>query len=117
MSYQSDGKTVTLAITVQDFDRLLYALGIATGSAESALTVNWIALTNKINTGNPNWRPYAVLSQTTAMPEALELAGKDIQAQALVLLERERCAKIAEGDPNKWAGESIAAKIRGTDSG
>ena len=64
MSYNDnqDG-TVTLTMTRQDFELLLMCLGAAAALAEqnvgllSAGTI--FGLVNRLNEGNPNYRPYA----------------------------------------------------------
>ena len=57
---------VTLTITAEEFDTLLFALGVATGAASNirtpALVHGFLRLLNKINKGNPNFRPYSVPS-------------------------------------------------------
>ena len=55
---------MTITLTDDEFAQLLFLLGFATGQAfndnEPRLAYKFIDLTNKINRGNPNFRPYEI---------------------------------------------------------
>jgi hypothetical protein len=61
-----DGKTITLGLTLtrEEFEAWLMLMGLAAGTATSesmsALSYTALRLANKMNEGNPNWRPYWV---------------------------------------------------------
>jgi hypothetical protein len=61
--YQREDDTVTLTMTVEEYQTLLIGLGytlvIARGK-DPDLYVRWIKLVNSINDGNPKWTPYEV---------------------------------------------------------
>ena len=63
--FGTEKETVTFELTVDDFLKLLLALGRAAGEADRDRTDRdefweWIKLANAVNEGNPNWTPYAV---------------------------------------------------------
>jgi hypothetical protein len=64
MSWQRDKNTVTISMTVEDWEELLLALGRAGGLLlrDGARTEfrRHLALVNRINSGNPNFFPYEI---------------------------------------------------------
>jgi hypothetical protein len=50
------------ALTQEEFDVLLLALGYATGAAmrdfNSDMACRFMRLANRVNQNNPNWKPY-----------------------------------------------------------
>ena len=55
-SLDSD-ENVVLRMTQGDYNFLIFALGIATG-ADVTNTTEMVKLINKLNEGNPNFKPY-----------------------------------------------------------
>lgn len=60
--YSKDCRSVTLTMTQDDYNTLLWALGYATGGAESIYRDTLLGLVNRLNIGNPNFQPYATES-------------------------------------------------------
>lgn len=62
MSYQEKNGQVILTMSQEDYDSLLLALGIATAHAmkHGGNPNRWLALVNRLNSGNPNYTPYQV---------------------------------------------------------
>lgn len=61
MSYKEiDGK-VQLTMTKGDYLYLLTALGIATGAVGPAAQKSLLLALNRINEGNPDYKPYELL--------------------------------------------------------
>lgn len=57
---ESDG-LIVLAMSRDDYNHLLIALGFATGCATLPETQNsLVRLTNRLNAGNPHFTPYRV---------------------------------------------------------
>ena len=63
MSYSEmkDGQVI-LTMSREDYDRLIFKLGIAAGYAikNGADVNNALAFMNRLNEGNPNYTPYQV---------------------------------------------------------
>lgn len=64
--YQTDGETVTLTMTRDDYMGLVMALGIAAGAMarEGNALSGWLALADRLNAGNPTWIPYGIAPET-----------------------------------------------------
>ena len=62
MSYSEENGQVVLRMSREDYDWLLMALGMATGLAarDSRDVTPWVAVVNRLNSGNPNYTPYQV---------------------------------------------------------
>ena len=64
LGYSTDGETVTLTMTADDYANLMVNLGLAAGTASrdgsSALLYRQLALANRLNADNPNWTPYEI---------------------------------------------------------
>ena len=62
MKYTENGDTITITMSWQDYDELIFLLGLATAAAEPDSAVFWrrIDFVNRMNDGNPRWTPYAV---------------------------------------------------------
>lgn len=63
MSYSESNGQVVLAMSREDYEMLLIVLGYATGGAiKDAWTPasRMFELTNRLNSGNPNYTPYQV---------------------------------------------------------
>lgn len=60
--YSRDGDTVTLRMPIADWEALLMLMGAGTGSAtaNTPLFYGYLALVNRLNTGNPHFRPYEI---------------------------------------------------------
>lgn len=62
--YQRKDDTVTLTMTVEEYESLLMALGYALGFSNNRgnldLFSEWIKLANSLNKGNPKYTPYEV---------------------------------------------------------
>lgn len=62
--YSRVGDEVTLTMTQDDFLSLLLYLGYASGAANKAAEIDlfWrmIGFTNRLNVGNPEFRPYDI---------------------------------------------------------
>ena len=68
---RENGRAV-IDITEDDYEILLWALGVATTTtAPEGCPVNWrlLALANRINEGNPAWVPYEIPATSEANPE------------------------------------------------
>jgi hypothetical protein len=56
--------SITITLTADEFDLLLLMMGQATGAAMGAghrsLGYRFLRLANRINEGNPRWRPYEI---------------------------------------------------------
>jgi hypothetical protein len=68
LGYKTDGETVTLTMTRDDYTRLLLHLGFAAGAIERAgggRLCGSLALANRLNAGNPNWTPYEIPTEET----------------------------------------------------
>jgi len=66
--YKRDGETVTLTMSRDDYDELLMCLGIAIRAANEprpALFLSRLALTNRLNIGNPGYTPYQIPNKET----------------------------------------------------
>jgi hypothetical protein len=69
VSWKREGDVVTLTLTKKQFDQVLLALRIATGQAEGSPEAHtWFRLSNAVNKGNPNWKPYEVASTEDDIP-------------------------------------------------
>lgn len=56
-----EGGNVVITITNDEFEKLLLALGFATGAVEHAMVRrSFLLLVNSINEGNPSFTPYEV---------------------------------------------------------
>lgn len=64
MSWQREGDTVTLTMSVDDWERVLMLMGVALGGARRGLSPldlrATLALVNRLNEGNPGFRPYEI---------------------------------------------------------
>jgi hypothetical protein len=64
VSWKREGDTVTLTMSREDWDRLLMVLGVATAAARKGLSPltygSTLALVNRLNDENPEFRPYEV---------------------------------------------------------
>lgn len=60
MTYQTDGETVTLTMSREDYNFLLMALGMATGIASRDQMWGIVSLVNQMNAGNPDFTPYDI---------------------------------------------------------
>jgi hypothetical protein len=63
MSYREENGQVILSMSPEDYDELLITLGYAVGAALQAnghLLRRITPLLNRLNEGNPNYRPYQV---------------------------------------------------------
>lgn len=62
MSYREQGENVVLTISKNQYLMLMMALGIAAGTVckqdERDLFRTLVKLTNSLNIGNPNYKPY-----------------------------------------------------------
>lgn len=57
------GDEIVLRLSVDDYDRLLIMMGFATGAAfkkDVHMAYQFVDLVNRINRGNPKFRPYAI---------------------------------------------------------
>lgn len=70
MSYREENGQVVLTMSREDYESLLLFLGYATGAAairgEFREGDSIIALTNRLNTGNPNYKPYEIAENPNA---------------------------------------------------
>ncbi len=69
LGWSRDKNTVTLRMTLEDWQDLIYLLGLASGSLDDdSREAAAHALANRINAGNPNWRPvpYPVVHREAA---------------------------------------------------
>ena len=66
MSYREENGQVILAMSREDFGSLCFWLGIAAGHmmAKGEKIDRIGALLNRLNEGNPNYRPYQVEAKT-----------------------------------------------------
>jgi hypothetical protein len=63
MSYREENGQVILSMSREDYDALLIRLGLAAGVAatcDKALFAEHVKMLNRLNEGNPNYRPYQV---------------------------------------------------------
>ncbi len=62
MAYREENGQVVLTMSREDWQNLLMSLGIAAGSLdpESPMLARLFNLVNRLNQGNPNYRPYQV---------------------------------------------------------
>lgn len=63
MTHTRKGDTVTLEMTVDDWENLLLMIGSAAGSVynhDKVLFWHWIRFANEINQGNPRFTPYEI---------------------------------------------------------
>lgn len=64
MTHQREGDTVTLTMTIDDWECLLFMLGRGAGMAarDSDKTEfwRWVRLANEVCNGNPNFTPYEI---------------------------------------------------------
>jgi hypothetical protein len=72
MTYTQQGDHVTLDMTREVFEQLVWVLGVAAGvvSRERGFRKEFwelIRLANELNTGNPNWKPYDVPEEETTV--------------------------------------------------
>jgi hypothetical protein len=60
MSFKREGPDrIILTLTQAQFGAILFALGLAAGSAENTpMGVEWTSLSDAINVGNPDWTRY-----------------------------------------------------------
>ncbi len=71
---------MTFELGQDDFDTLLLALGVASGSASRqniTLARRFLRLANTINKNNPNWISYADVDKLTAPSASGTTAGQD----------------------------------------
>jgi hypothetical protein len=57
-----EGK-VTIALTTDEYDRLLILMGFAIGAAydkDRGMAYRFLDLANRVNRGKPRWRPYEI---------------------------------------------------------
>jgi hypothetical protein len=47
-----------LVLSIDDFELLIFALGVAAGSVGPERADAFIRLADRVNRGNPNWTPY-----------------------------------------------------------
>jgi hypothetical protein len=64
MSYRKDGDKITIELTEQDYKLLMFGLGHAANHIRDqgieAIFYTLVALTNRVNEGNPEFTPYEV---------------------------------------------------------
>lgn len=62
MSYSEQNGQVTLTMSRDDWERIIFALGAVTGYAvkNGESIVPHLELMNRLNQGNPNYTPYQV---------------------------------------------------------
>lgn len=60
LGYSRDGDTVTLRMSLDDWQHTLFLLGVATGREPGALEIEVLPLINRICEGHPDFRPYKV---------------------------------------------------------
>lgn len=62
MGYKETDDVITLTMSREDYERLLMAIGIATGwqSREGQRIRDWLEFVNRINVGNLRFVPYSV---------------------------------------------------------
>ena len=64
MTYTEQNDQVRLEMTKEEFNKVIFFLGVASGVASRAgdhkLFIEFMALANDVNAGNPNWTPYAI---------------------------------------------------------
>jgi hypothetical protein len=60
MGYSREGDVVTLTMSISDYHALLVSLGMAAGqvSDDRRMLRTQLALSNRLNAGNPAWTPY-----------------------------------------------------------
>ncbi len=60
--YSRDGNTVTLRMPIEDWERLLMLMGggLASAAADTPLFYAYLSLVNRLNSGNPQFRHYAI---------------------------------------------------------
>lgn len=64
MGYRRDGDKVTLEMSLDDWERLLFMAGMAIGDAHRRSDMRAfyaeLGVVNRINEGNPNFTPYEI---------------------------------------------------------
>jgi len=62
MSYSEENDQVVLRLSRDDYQKLMITLGIAAGSLgpQSSVFLEIFGLTNRLNEGNPTYRPYRI---------------------------------------------------------
>jgi hypothetical protein len=62
LGYSEQNEVVTLRMAREDFQSIVFALGVYAGSVptDSQWLRHALALANRINVGNPRWSLYAV---------------------------------------------------------
>ncbi len=72
MSYREENEQVILTMSRDDYERVLMALGTAVGAALQGKGVLGyriiVSLLNRLNEGNPGYKPYVEASQEIAKP-------------------------------------------------
>jgi hypothetical protein len=67
--YTEDGDRVTLEMSRDDFERLLFIMSSACGAAlvqgDRKQFYSWLDFANKINTTNPRWTPFEIPSDVS----------------------------------------------------
>ena len=61
MGYSREGDVVTLSMSINDYDGLIFTMGMATGYVfrhDREMLKVYLALFDRLNAGNPNWTPY-----------------------------------------------------------
>jgi hypothetical protein len=62
VTYTREGDTITLEMSLDDYERLLIMLGTALGVCHNdrPLFWRWVDFANRLNTGNPGFQPYEI---------------------------------------------------------
>ena len=62
MTYTRQGDQITLEMSIEDYETLLFIVGTAAGAIYNNRERfwRWIDFTNRLNTGNPNFAPYEI---------------------------------------------------------
>jgi hypothetical protein len=118
---------VVLDMPRATWERLIWALGVATGAAsrdDRASATRFLALVNELNEGNPQWLPYAVDEELTrgngarvthrARHVELHRAFDELLADYLLHVPGSLPSKITATDLMTW---SHAQTIAPTDDG
>ncbi len=64
MGYREENGLVVLTMTQDDFGLLLYSIGYAGGNSRGKW-LEYFALANRLNAGNPNFTPYEMPTEET----------------------------------------------------
>lgn len=60
MSYREENGQVVLTMNAEDYERVLFRLGSWLPRLSGQPLEDELLLINRLNEGNPNWRPYLV---------------------------------------------------------